>query len=47
MAMKEYLVSKTDFYSLRVALQDTYLSCKMDESVNEGKVVTTKNQEWV
>lgn len=44
--MKEYVTTGKSFYSLKEALQDTYLSFLMEEAVNSGKMIQSKPQVW-
>lgn len=44
--MKQYVDTGKDFYSLKEALQDTYISFKMEEATQSGKVVETTLQDW-
>lgn len=45
-AMKEYVENGTDFYPLREALQDTYLSFAMEQSIESGNIIKTETQPW-
>ncbi|WP_163539848.1 Gfo/Idh/MocA family oxidoreductase [Gracilibacillus sp. YIM 98692] len=45
--MEEYLRTGKDFYSLKDGLQDTYISLKMDEALNNpNQEVETRHQVW-
>lgn len=44
--MKQYVETGKEFYSLKEALQDTYLSFLMEEAVNSGKVIKSQSQIW-
>lgn len=46
MNMKKYVETGEEFYPLREALQDAYLSYIMEEATNTGKEVVTKTQSW-
>ena len=45
-AMKEYVETGKEFYPLKEALQDTYLSFAMEGAAAGGETVTTKTQAW-
>lgn len=45
-AMKEYVETGKEFYPLKEALQDTYLSFAMEEAAKDGETVITKTQAW-
>jgi hypothetical protein len=45
-AMKMYVDTGRDFYALREALQDAYLSFVMEEAIRTGETVQTKTQPW-
>ncbi|MCI5901219.1 MAG: Gfo/Idh/MocA family oxidoreductase [Blautia sp.] len=45
-AMKEFVENGTEFYSLREALQDTYLSFEMERAVETGETIKTEAQPW-
>lgn len=45
-AMKEYVDTGREFYPLREALQDTYLSFEMERAVACGERVCTETKEW-
>ncbi len=44
--MKKYVETGEMFYSLEEALQDTYLSFMMEESVKTGQCIETQKQIW-
>ena len=44
--MKTYVESGTEFYSLREALQDTYLSFMLEQAIETGETVKTETQSW-
>lgn len=44
--MKEYVNSGKNFYPLREALQDTYISFLMEEAAESGKTVYSATQAW-
>ena len=47
MKMGEYVKTGQEFYSLREALQDMYISLKMDEALaNPNKEIRTETQIW-
>ena len=45
-AMKEYVETGKEFYPLREALQDTYLSFEMERAVKSGGQVRTETKDW-
>ena len=45
-AMKEYVETGKEFYPLREALQDTYLSFAMEQAIESGEAVQTQTQPW-
>ena len=45
-AMKEYVETGKEFYPLREALQDTYLSFAMEQAIESGETVQTQTQPW-
>lgn len=45
-AMQEYVETGKEFYPLREALQDTYLSFEMERAVRDGGQVRTTTKEW-
>jgi predicted dehydrogenase len=45
-AMKEYVETGREFYSLRDALQDAYLAFEMDRALESGQAVHTESQMW-
>lgn len=45
-AMKEYVETGKEFYPLREALQDTYLSFEMEEAVRSGGQIRTTTKDW-
>ena len=44
--MKKYVDTGEEFYPLREALQDTYLSFLLEEALESGKTVRTETQPW-
>ena len=44
--MKTYVETGTEFYSLREALQDTYLSFMLEQAIETGETVKTETQSW-
>ena len=44
--MKNFTESGTEFYSLREALQDTYLSFMLEQAIETEKIVKTEKQLW-
>lgn len=46
LAMKEYVETGREFYPLREALQDTYLSFEMEEAVRSGRQIRTTTKDW-
>lgn len=46
LGMDRYVVTGEDFYSLAEAAQDQYLSLLIDQSLKEGKAVTSSIQPW-
>lgn len=44
--MKQYVDTGKDFYPLREALQDTYLSFMIEEAAESGAAITTAKQAW-
>ena len=44
--MKDYVDTGADFYSLREAAQDTYLSFLLEEAIETGREVVAKTQPW-
>lgn len=45
-AMKEYVETGKEFYPLREALQDTYLSFMLEKALESGETVRTERQRW-
>lgn len=45
-AMKEYVETGKEFYPVREALQDTYLSFAMEQAIESGEGVQTQTQPW-
>ena len=44
--MKNYVETGTEFYSLREALQDTYLSFMLEQAIETGDTIKTETQSW-
>lgn len=44
--MKNFTENGTEFYSLREALQDTYLSFMLEQAIESEKTVKTETQPW-
>lgn len=44
--MKNYIETGEECYSLREALQDTYLSFMLEEAIETGKTIKTETQIW-
>lgn len=44
--MQEYVMTGKDFYPLKEALQDTYLSFEMERAIESGETVRTETQSW-
>lgn len=44
--MKKYVDGGTEFYPLREALQDTYLSFMIEDAISGGKPIQTETQSW-
>ena len=44
--MKTFVESGTEFYSLREALQDTYLSFMLEQAIETGETIKTETQSW-
>lgn len=45
--MKRYVDTGEEFYSLKDALQDAYVSFVLEEAIETGKTMTTENQSWI
>ena len=44
--MKTYIDGGKEIYPLEEALQDTYMHLTLDESIRQGKPLTTRTQDW-
>ena len=44
--MKTYVETGEDFYPLREAAQDTYLSFMIEKAIETGEEVVTQTQPW-